>query len=332
MGDSNNYVSLVAVLVVACMASAATADVGVDTICAATTYKDACKKSLANASTSNPKELLKAAFHAAVTDLQNAMQQSALYKQAATENRTQGALAVCEEVLNTTIEDLTRSTGEVDRFDISKIDSYADEIKVWLSAGLTCKDTCVDAFENTTGDTGEKIKKLLETSGELLSNGLVIVTQVSKLFDKLSIGSLFSQRRLLGDDTEIMEETNRDDVPSFVSEHARNLLDRTVGTITPNATVAADGSGQYKTIADAINAAPKKSNDTFVILIKAGVYKEIVMIPKKVNNVVFLGEGPTKTIISGDKSFTGGFTTFHTSTLSNHFRIQTHINLHPQFT
>ncbi|KAH6808669.1 hypothetical protein C2S51_026452 [Perilla frutescens var. frutescens] len=308
---------LATALVVACMISAAAAGAGVDTICSSTTYQSTCKETLANASTANPKELLKAAFNAAITNIQGAIKQSTLYKKAAADNRTQGALAVCEEVLNTTVDDLKRSSKKVDKFDISKIDDYVDDVKVWLSAGLTCKETCIDAFENTTGDTGEKIKELLKSSGELLSNSLSIVGQVSKLFEKFNIGSLFSQRRLLGEETTFkVMDNSHGEIPSFVDQHARNLLDRTTTELKPDVTVALDGSGQFKTIAEAINTVPLKSNNTYVILIKAGVYKEIVMVPKKANNLVLLGEGPTKTIISGDKSFTGGYTTFHTSTLT----------------
>ncbi|XP_057772196.1 pectinesterase-like [Salvia miltiorrhiza] len=304
---------LAAVLVAACMASVATAtiSVGVEAVCSSTEYQTTCKASLSSVNTANPKDLLKAAFHAAIDNIEGAVKQSELYEKAATDERTKDALTVCEEVLNSTIDDLRRSTNKVDSFDISKIGDYIDDVRVWLSAGLTCKDTCLDAFENTTGDTGEKVKKMLESTGELLCNGLSITEKVSKLFGSLNLGSFFSQRRLLRD-----ENSNEDMIPSFVSHAARMLLNQTAGTLTPNVTVALDGSGNFKTIGEAINAAPLKSNATFVILVKAGKYKEIAMIPKKCNNVVLMGEGPTKTVISGDKSFAGGFTTYHTSTLT----------------
>lgn len=156
-GSKNNPTAarLAAALLAVCMVSGATATIGfsVDTVCSATEYQATCKTTLSNVSTANPKDLLKAALNAAVTNIEGAIKQSALYKQAATDERTKDAFSVCDEVLNTTIEDLRRSTNKVDSFEISKIGDYVDDVKVWLSAGLTCRDTCLDAFENTTGGT-----------------------------------------------------------------------------------------------------------------------------------------------------------------------------------
>ncbi|XP_019160927.1 PREDICTED: probable pectinesterase/pectinesterase inhibitor 51 [Ipomoea nil] len=71
--------------------------------------------------------------------------------------------------------------------------------------------------------------------------------------------------------------------------------------LKPDVTVCPDGkSCKYKKIQDAVNAAPNFSrNRKFVILIKAGVYVEIVRVPFEKTNVVFLGEGMGKTVITG---------------------------------
>ncbi|CAN1732385.1 Probable pectinesterase/pectinesterase inhibitor 58 [Linum perenne] len=55
--------------------------------------------------------------------------------------------------------------------------------------------------------------------------------------------------------------------------------------------VAKDGSGQYKTIMQAIKSIPKKHNIPFVIRVKAGVYKEQVLIPKYAAGIVMIGDG-----------------------------------------
>ncbi|KAL4644036.1 hypothetical protein ACB092_02G134200 [Castanea dentata] len=67
-------------------------------------------------------------------------------------------------------------------------------------------------------------------------------------------------------------------------------------------TVSKDGSsGSYKKVQDAVNAAPNNTVDgkRFVIRIKAGVYEEIVRVPLEKKNVVFLGDGIGKTVITG---------------------------------
>ena len=68
-----------------------------------------------------------------------------------------------------------------------------------------------------------------------------------------------------------------------------------------NVTVCKGGSsGCYKTVQEAVNSAPDNLLDKkFVIYIKEGVYEEIVRIPITKKNVVFLGDGMGKTVISG---------------------------------
>jgi pectinesterase inhibitor-like protein len=101
--------------------------------------------------------------------------------------------------------------------------------------------------------------------------------------------------------------------PEWVPSHARRLL-QLPRLQKPNAVVAADGSGNFKTITEALNAAPKKSITRFVIYVKAGDYKEYVTIPKDLTNIFMYGDGPTKTRIIGDRSSKGGFRTILTPT------------------
>jgi pectinesterase len=86
------------------------------------------------------------------------------------------------------------------------------------------------------------------------------------------------------------------------------------GLQKPNAVVAADGSGNFKTITEALNAAPKKSTARFVIYVKAGEYKEYITIPSDLTNIFMYGDGPTKTRLLGDRSNKGGFRTIATPT------------------
>lgn len=67
-----------------------------------------------------------------------------------------------------------------------------------------------------------------------------------------------------------------------------------------NLIVAADGSGNYKTIQSAIDAAAFNGDVTTVIYIRSGVYKEKLLIPRGKNNLHLLGEGAERTIIIWD--------------------------------
>ncbi|VVA99196.1 unnamed protein product [Arabis nemorensis] len=81
--------------------------------------------------------------------------------------------------------------------------------------------------------------------------------------------------------------------------------------------VAKDGSGDYKTIQEAIDGAGiKRTNRSrrYVILVKQGVYNEYVIVGSKSKNMMIIGEGMGKTIITGDRSNGTGFSTFESAT------------------
>ncbi|XVF58757.1 hypothetical protein PTKIN_Ptkin07bG0092200 [Pterospermum kingtungense] len=84
-------------------------------------------------------------------------------------------------------------------------------------------------------------------------------------------------------------------------------------------TVCKDGSeGCYKTVQEAVNAAPDNVETTrrFVIQIKEGVYEEIVRVPFEKKNVVFLGDGMGKTIITASLNVgQPGMSTYNSATL-----------------
>jgi pectin methylesterase-like acyl-CoA thioesterase len=64
-------------------------------------------------------------------------------------------------------------------------------------------------------------------------------------------------------------------------------------------TVAADGSGDFKTVQAAVNAAPAEGG---VIRIKPGAYHEVITIEKSHIQLRGLGDDPTKVVLSYDNS------------------------------
>lgn len=124
----------------------------VKAICAPTDYKETCENSLAKTNSTNPKDLIKAAFDATVKNITDAVKGSELLQNASKDPMTKEAFSVCQEVLGNSIEDLKRSFAKVQDFDPSKIDDYVEDVKTWLSGAITYQETCIDAFENTTGN------------------------------------------------------------------------------------------------------------------------------------------------------------------------------------
>lgn len=64
--------------------------------------------------------------------------------------------------------------------------------------------------------------------------------------------------------------------------------------------VAKDGSGQFKTIQEAINAVPDMRKSETIIFIKNGTYKEKLVLPGSKHGITFIGENVDSTIISYD--------------------------------
>jgi pectinesterase len=65
-------------------------------------------------------------------------------------------------------------------------------------------------------------------------------------------------------------------------------------------TVAQDGSGNFKTIQEALNAVPDFRKNRTTILIKPGSYKEKLILPKSKTNVTMIGEDVLKTVLTYD--------------------------------
>lgn len=284
----------------------------VQSICKHVDYKDTCEDSLAKAkNTSDPRELVKVGFEVTVDSLSQVIKNSTLFKDAAKDPRTSAALETCQYTLEVAIDDFKRAFEKVDNFEFSKVDEIVADLKTWLSGAITFQQTCIDAFENTTGDTGEKMKNLLQTASELSSNGLAMIDQFSNIISSLGIPG-FSRRLMSAEERSEIEE---DGFPSYVEAHGRKLLQANVASLKPNVTIATDGSGTYKKFRDAINLVPKNNTVPFVIFVKAGVYDEIVEIPRKINNIYIIGEGADKTKLTGHKNYVDGIGTFHTPTL-----------------
>ncbi|CAH9137177.1 unnamed protein product [Cuscuta epithymum] len=116
---------------------------------------------------------------------------------------------------------------------------------------------------------------------------------------------------------------NEDGFPNWVrlKDRKHGLSKRTSPSPSPSTlfdeaadiVVAKDGSGNYKTVKEAVANIPKKGG-RIVIYVKAGVYNENVDV--NVNDVTLVGDGIGKTIITGNKSNGTGSSTFNSATFA----------------
>ncbi|TVU16294.1 hypothetical protein EJB05_21552 [Eragrostis curvula] len=160
--------------------------------------------------------------------------------------------------------------------------------------------TLMQIVDMATGVKGQLDAMNKTTSDPSNSHSRVLATDLVGTFDEIDDGR---------------SGVPGSDIPEWMPAHQRRLL-QMPGLQKPNVIVAQDGSGNFKTINEAVNGIPKDFKGRYAIYVKAGDYKEYVTMPKDVANVFMYGDGPTKTRVIGDRSNAGGFATMATRTFS----------------
>lgn len=107
-----------------------------------------------------------------------------------------------------------------------------------------------------------------------------------------------------------------DAFPSWVPARDRALLEAGAD-IKADVVVAQDGSGRYRTVKEAVDAAPDGGKSRYVIYVKKGVYKENVEVGKRKRELMIVGDGMDATVITGSRNVVDGATTFNSATLGD---------------
>ena len=323
--------------------------VGVEAIeaaCRATFYPEVCSHTLLlkhRAYSANPQELTKMMVSSATHGVKNTL--AAVLANRGTNSLGFAGERVCHQTLISSVEqlDFVHSTlAASSSLDVDLEPATFDDLKTKLSAALEFHTTCIDALMET-GALESHTVETKERTEKLLSNALAFVNSLSRFGNRvrswapvtdsefsstidaapvvLSRKSLMTPSMSKDVVAVVVEEEEAASFPSWMSSEQQQSL---VGAPTCDVVVAKDGSGKFKSIQSAVDAAPKTSSDTakrYVVCIKAGVYNEQVTVPKSATNFMFFGDGTAKSIITGDKSvaLTPGMTTFNSATLSKYF-------------
>ncbi|PIA43276.1 hypothetical protein AQUCO_02000601v1 [Aquilegia coerulea] len=228
--------------------------------------------------------------------------------------REKTALHDCLEMIDETLDELHETKDELEEYPNKKksLSQYAEDLKILLSAAMTNQDSCIDGFSHEEAD--KKVRKILLAGQQhvyhMVSNALAMICNLTNT-------DMFNQRSTSGGRNLVeQEEVNKLDstgFPTWLSAGDRRLLQ--APSVTPNVVVAADGSGNYRTVSAAVAAAPEGSSSRYIIRIKAGVYRENVDVTKKKTNIMFVGDGRRNTIITGSRNVVDGSTTFNSATV-----------------
>ncbi|CAN8285938.1 unnamed protein product [Cochlearia groenlandica] len=316
-------------------------------ICQATSDKASCVKTLEPVKSDDPNKLIKAFMSAvqdAITRSSNFTGKTEGNMGSSISPNNKAVLDYCKKVFMYALEDLSTIVEEMGE-DLNQIGSKLDQLKQWLTGVYNYQTDCLDDIEED--DLRKTIGDGIASSKILTGNAIDIFHTVVSAMAKLNLkvndfknmtNGIFSPsdkgsapvsketppavdtpvadpdgpaRRLLED----IDETG---VPTWVSGSDRKLManagrggDGGGARIRANFVVSKDGSGQFKSVQQAVNACPEKNPGRCIIHIKAGIYKEQVIIPKKKNNIFMFGDGARKTVITYNRSvkLTPGTTT-----------------------
>ncbi|KAK2999431.1 hypothetical protein RJ639_023384 [Escallonia herrerae] len=205
--------------------------------------------------------------------------------------KEQAALADCLELMDMSKD---RVTDSVVALGYRTAHSRSDA-RAWLSSVLTNHVTCLDGLDGPA-------RTILEPSLENL---------ISRARTSLAMVVAISPPN-----AEVLRPLNGD-FPSWVTPRDRKLLEAFPNDINANVVVAKDGSGNYKTIQEAVASAPNNGKSRYVIYVKKGTYKGNIEIGKAKKNVMITGDGMDSTIITGSLNVVDGSTTFKSATVGS---------------
>ncbi|XP_038875878.1 pectinesterase-like [Benincasa hispida] len=289
----------------------------VSTICSNTNYQEECQNTLTNvahnASSDDPKEYVKAAILATMEEVKKGYNLTDGFMIEAANNASiKMGVEDCKDLLQFAIAQLQASYTTVGEPDLHTNADRVADIKNWLTAVISYQQSCLDGLGEFDPNLQQKMQDGLDIAAKLTSNALAIVDTVSDILQNFGLQFKVqpSGRKLLG-----TIEVGSDGFPTWMSGADRKLLaSRGGGRVKPNAVVAKDGSGQFKTIGAALAAYPKALKGRYVIYVKAGIYNEYVTVTKDMTNIFMYGDGPKRTIVTGRRSNRAGYTTQDTAT------------------
>ncbi|CAL0306656.1 unnamed protein product [Lupinus luteus] len=261
-------------------------------VCKATNFSQQCESTLSQSNLpSNPTslQLIQAAMAASSSNLATALTMAKSLLDASTDNPNRTTAAnICLEVLQ-------NSNYRISLANSSLPNGKTKDARAWLSAALAYTYDCSNVLKyvNDTKQVAETMS-FVDNIYRLNSNALSLAFNYDAFGDNIASWTL--------------PKTERDgfwDKPGSesVSGAVTGLPDKSKADVT----VCKGGeSGCLKTIQEAVNKAPDNDGKgtKFVIYIKEGVYEETVKVPLEKRNVVFLGDGIGKTVITGDRTMT----------------------------
>ncbi|CAA2935383.1 probable pectinesterase pectinesterase inhibitor 51 [Olea europaea subsp. europaea] len=240
--------------------------------------------------------------------------QTALWLSSQNLNKAQGMV---QEILDASTRNVNRSIAAKSCLEVLHYSDYRinmtnvalasgkiKDARAWMSAGLAYQYNCWGGLMNVnqTSQVNQTMAFLYSLAG-LSSNALGMIVNYDNFGKKTKFWA--------------MPKTERDGFWEGGSGDF-GFVGGVPSDLKADVTVCKDGGCSYETVQDAVNAAPDylREGKRFVIGIQTGVYNETVRVPFEKKNVVFLGDGMGKTVITGSLNVgLEGVSTYNSATV-----------------
>ncbi|XP_010266532.1 PREDICTED: probable pectinesterase/pectinesterase inhibitor 34 [Nelumbo nucifera] len=286
--------------------------------CSRTRYRSICVNSLLDfpgALSANDRDLVHITVNMTLQRVGKALYGVSEIANVAMDSLSRSAYEDCFELLEDSMDQLSLSLNSIapPGQRSGKPVGTTQDVLTWLSAALTNQDTCVEGLSGANGYVRSQMENRLKDLTELVSNCLAIFAYSGGDQDFSGV-PIQNRRRLMESSSDFQME---DGMPAWLTRRERRLLEMPVSSIQADIVVSKDGNGTYKKISDAIKSVPDYNSRRTIIYVKAGVYEEKnLKVGRKKTNLMFIGDGKSKTIITGGKNFFDNITTFHTASFA----------------
>ncbi|MQL72261.1 hypothetical protein Taro_004583 [Colocasia esculenta] len=291
----------------------------VHALCAVTDFRDTCVDALSgdgavdDGSSTKPTALLRLSLHAASRDVNRARRYAASVDASSLQPRTGLGVADCEELLGDADRELQTSTAgstnaEFEN-DKSTVKTPVAGVRDALSAAVAFEETCAEGLTGAAENAAAQLLAILKNATENTRNSLAIASSIAIPPEvAYDVPAAPEPSPHAGD--------GKTTIPAF-----RRLLSAGGDFTAPDAVVSKDGTGGFASISNALMAVNRtakrqRRDGRFVIYVKEGVYDEIVRVTSAMHNVTIYGDGPDKTIVTGNRSYADGCSLFRSATFA----------------
>jgi pectinesterase len=303
-------------------------------LCLPARYQDSCERTLSQISpnsSASPADVFRAFVQVAIKECESAVGRTADVAKGKSLGDDTGAVPVCQKLLSDGLRFLKELLASLEGTDVETVVAESNTMKHAISAAMTLISSCMDSSEDAV------LNSQMQNATEMSSNALAVITSISSAKEELAseidvddnnnelpapgpgpAQGASGNRRLMGYQYQYQhQDLDEEGFPLWLSAGDRKLLQLPANyKPKPNAVVAKDGRGQYRTINDAIRNAPIRAarKGRYVIYVKAGLYVETILVPQNKSYLLIYGDGSQKTIVTGNKFQTPTRNTQQTAT------------------